>query len=205
MSKQKVSSMVRGASMAAEVWARLDKAVKDKGGVDKDLHLLAREGGQAMIDQIADMLVRAGAATRNAYLVTVDYTQSLARMIAEGKYGYVSKYVVATNFPMSGTGIFATDVVVVHFDRNIESYKAIKELEQMSIQPAPIEYLLALGAKYPDLQREYPIVALGSVCSSSDGDQYVPVLDRWYAERRLLLLDRSDVWVPNYRFLAFHK
>lgn len=106
--KSKVSAMVSGAGMAADVWTRLDKAVKAQGGTDEDLHLLAREEGQAMIDQIAWLLVRAGAASRNVFPVTLDYGQSLDQMIAAGNYDYRNDYITAENFPVNGEGKVTT-------------------------------------------------------------------------------------------------
>lgn len=55
--KSNVSAMTGGSRMAVEVWTRLDRAVKAKGGNDEDLYQLACDEGQAKIDQIADMLV----------------------------------------------------------------------------------------------------------------------------------------------------
>lgn len=203
--KSKVSAMVSGAGMAADVWTRLDRAVKAKGGVDEDLHLLARDEGQAMIDQIADLLVKAGAATRNAYPVTVNYAVSLTDMIAAGKYGYANEYITAKNFPIQGEGEVNTEVVLVHFNRDITSEAVVTELAQMGLEPAKLEHLLAFGSKFPEIQREFPIVALGSSWVGSRGSRCVPFLDYWRAERRLHLYCWVDGWSGNYRFAAVRK
>jgi hypothetical protein len=197
--------MVSGAGMAADVWTRLDRAVKAKGGVDEDLHLLARDEGQAMIDQIADLLVKAGAATRNAYPVTVNYAVSLADMIVAGKYDYANEYITATNFPIQGEGEVNTEVVLVHFNRDISSEAAVTELAQMGLEPAKLEHLLAFGSKFPEIQREFPIVALGSSWVDSRGGRRVPCLGRWYAERRLFLYCWDGEWPGRYRFAAVRK
>jgi hypothetical protein len=51
---------------------------------------------------------------------------------------------------------------------------------------APIEYLFAFGEKYPEEQRKYPIIGLGSVAKVLS-DHCVPFPDRSDAERDLCL------------------
>ena len=141
MSSSKASTLARGAGMAADVWTRLDSAVKAQGGTDEDLHLLAREAGQPMIDQIASLLVRAGAASRNVYPVTVDYGQTLDQMIEAGKYDCWNDNITAENFPIEGNGTVNTEVVLVHFDRAISSENALKTMEHMALEPAKPAHL----------------------------------------------------------------
>lgn len=203
--KSKVSAMVSGAGMAADVWTRLDHAVKAQGGTDEDLHLLARGEGQAMIDQIAATLVRAGATTRNAYPVTTDYGQSLADMIAAGKYDWTNESITAENFPVQGEGTVKLEIVLFHPNRDIESEDVVKELDQMGLRPATLPELCAYGAKYPETQREFPIVALGSSWVGPDGDRCVPCLDGFSQERYLDLGYWDDGWDADCRFAAVRK
>lgn len=202
------SAVVRGASKAASIWNKIDTAVKAKGGTDEALDILDTKDGAPLVDVIADLLVKAELKTRNRFAVTVDYSQPLADMVGAGKYDFVDDNIVAKNFPLVGTGLVEQEVVVVHFDRSISSDTAVAELEQMGLKPAPIEYLLALGAKHLDLQREYPIVAFGSVWTDSDGYPYVlyvPCLGPWIVGRELHLRDWVGGWSPHYRFLALRK
>jgi hypothetical protein len=72
-----------------------------------------------------------------------------------------------------------------------------------------IEHLLAFGAKYPDEQRKYPIIALGSFCSVY-GNRVVPELWRdgrqGYTDRRNLNLSHWYCeWHESCRFLVVRK
>lgn len=199
------SAIARGASMAADVWGKLDDRVKAKGGTEDAMHILAKDEGAPLLDVIADILVKAELKTRKRFPVEVDYAKSLADMVKAGKYDYASDNIVAKNFPIEGTGVVETELVLVHFDRDIGSDAAIKELEQMGLVPCKIEHLLALGAKHPDLQREYPIICLGSSWVGSGGDRDVPYLSDWRAGRRLDLDWFGSRWGRYCRFAAVRK
>lgn len=198
------SAIARGASMAADVWSKLDAKIKEKGGTEDALHVLAKEEGAPLLDVIADLLVKAELKTRNRS-VEVNYAKSLADMVKAGKYDCANENIVAKNFPIEGTGVVETELVFVHFNRDIGSEAAIKELEQMGLVPCKIEHLLALGAKHPDLQREYPIICLGSSWVVSDGRRGVPCLSYWFAGRRLRLRWFDREWARYCRFAAVRK
>ena len=75
----------------------------------------------------------------------------------------------------------------------------------MGLCPATLQELCAFGEKYPDIQREFPVVALGSVYVSLYGRRGVPYLGSWGAGRGLGLFSRGDEWCPSDRFLAARK
>lgn len=141
----------------------------------------------------------------NAYRIEVDYDMSLADMVRAGKYDYVNCSIVAKNIPIEGTGVVSTEVVLVHFDRCLTSGNAIKELEPMSLAPCHVEHLLALGAKYPELQRAYPILCLGPSWVRVHGYWRVPYLG-YQGTRRFLSLCWVDNGLPRpCRFAAVRK
>jgi hypothetical protein len=191
--------------MAASVWGKLDARVKEKGGTEDAIHVLDKPGGEGLLGVIADLLVKAELKTRNRFLVTIDYSRPLDQMIAAGKYSYVNENITVANFPITDTGKVETEIILVDFGRDIESDDAEKELATMGLEPAGIEHATAFGEKYPDVQREYPIVFLGSVWSGSDGDPHVPFLGCWSDLRELCLDCRSDEWARDYRFAAVRK
>ena len=203
--KSKISAMVSGAGMAADVWTRLDGAVKKQGGIDEDLHLLARDEGQPMIDMIAALLVKAGAATRNVYPITVNYAQAFEEMVGAGKYDYRNDCITAVNFPITGEGMVNYEAVLFHPNRDLESEDAVKEMTQIGLEPAKTEHLLAFGAKFPEIQREFPVVALGSSWVRPHRSRNVPYLDRWFGERDLRLIRWAGEWFAYCRFLALRK
>lgn len=94
------------------------------------------------------------------------------------------------------------EIVLVHFDRVISSDDVVAELNRLGLEPARMEHACALSVKYPDLQREYPIVFLGSVWVSPRGGRNVPYLDHWSDGRRLDLLWWGFDWDRVYRFAA---
>lgn len=191
--------------MAASVWSKLDGKVKAKGGTEDAIHVLDQPDGDGLLDAIANLLVRAELKTRNRFAVTVDYSTPLETMVAEGKYDYVNPNITVANFPITGTGVVEEEIILVHLDRDISSDDAVRELHEMGLEPARIEHATAFGAKYPDVQREYPIVFLGSVWTHSGGRRSVPCLGYWDAKRELYLLWWRADWNRAYRFAAVRK
>ena len=139
------------------------------------------------------------------FKVNVDYSQSLSVMIEAGKFDRVSEACTSKNFPVEGEGQVDVDVVIVHLDRHATTTGEVEaELDKRGLRPARIEELLALGTAYPDLQREYPIVALGSGCVLGV-DGIVPVLFRDVDRRELSLDYYEDEWERHCRFAAVRK
>ena len=198
------SAVAHGASMAASVWSKLDEAVKAKGGTEDALHVLDKKEGAPLIDVIADILVKAELKTRIRFPTTVDYRQSLADMVAAGKYDYANEHIVAKNFPITGEGTVETELILVHFDHDISSEDAVKEMEQMGLEPAKVEHLMAYGAQHWDGKPKL-VAALGSSRVCPRGYRYVPYLLGWRGGRGLGLLDWGDDWAAVYRFLAVCK
>ncbi len=142
--------------------------------------------------------------------VIADYSRSLAVMIAAGSYGYANPNILADNFPMRGEGTQEIETFLVQFwNWDIYSEKAITELDKRGYRPANISELLAFGERYPDLQRQFPIVALGSEWQPRGGGRLYPFLDTDGGVRRLCL-DNLGIpyyggWSDRYRFLAVRK
>jgi len=133
--------------------------------------------------------------------ITVDYGLSLTEMIAQGRYDWTNRDITEECFPVKGIGKVERGVELIHLGYDISSDDALKELTKRGLRPATIEELLAFGAKYPDLQRKFPIVGLGSSAHVS-GFRYVPYLHGSVA-RRVLNLDWYDHgWYDGDRFLA---
>jgi hypothetical protein len=153
---------------------------------------------------VADHLVKVGTVKYNRYPVKSNYT-SLKDAIAAGKCDYVNDYITANCSTLTGEIVVDTELVLYHPNRNIESDDVVEELDQMGLRPATLQELCAFGEKYPDIQREFPIVALGYVCANSLGYRLVPNLGSWYTGRKLSLNDWGGEWRPDHRFLAARK
>jgi hypothetical protein len=58
---------------------------------------------------------------------------------------------------------------------------------------------------HPELQRQFPIVALGSVWVNPVGGAYSPYLSSWFDTRELDLFLHDFDWADSCRFLAVGK
>lgn len=134
----------------------------------------------------------------------VDCGMTLDQMIAAGSYDWTNSDITAKRFLLSGTGKVAFEPKIFHFDRDISSENAIKEMEKDGFRPAKIEELLAYGAILPDEQRKHPIIALGSVAEVG-GVRHVPCLDSYDSERDLDLDWWGGAWSGRCRFLGVRK
>lgn len=121
-------------------------------------------------------------------------------MIRAGSYDYVNPDITPDHFSIEGEGEKIVTVELVHFNRQMTSDEVEKEFKARGLKLCRIEHLLALGAKYPELQRQFPILALGSVWRYPDGGRYVPELWTHVVERRLDLPWRGPRWGAHYRF-----
>lgn len=87
---------------------------------------------------------------------------------------------------------------------------ALSAMKKVRCRPAIINELQALGEKYPGLQHEFDIVALGSVYSlftPGEGEElYVPVLSSEKGEPKIKLeslsFHRNYDWKGNFRFAS---
>lgn len=138
------------------------------------------------------------------YPVAVNYDLSLAGMIRAGRYDWVNSDITGEHFPVNGVDTKEVVFELVHFNQDMSSDDVLRKLDKRGMRPATIEELLAFGEKYPELQRQFPIVALGSVWRRLD-DRDVPYLYRYGSERDLHLYWFEDRWSGNFRFLAVRK
>jgi len=193
------SNLISGMGIALSLVQGLVEAVKKVGGSDDDLHRLVTEEGKPTLAKIAGLIA---GIVRQTFRVVVDYSRDLAQMIADGAYDYVNSDITADHFPIKGEGKQEREIELFHFNRTISSDDAIKEMAAAGYRPAFIEELLAFGQAQPELQRQFPIVALGSVWRSPDGYRYIPCLRRCDAGRGLCLGSFGPDWRGSFRFAA---
>lgn len=140
-----------------------------------------------------------------SYRVSVNYDQTIEQLVMDGKYDWFSKDVTSGHFPSNEKGVAEVLVYLVNFNRDISSEDAVKELDRQGLRPATLKELLALGIAQPDLQRNNPIVALGSTWRDSIGDVRVPFLGGGGSRRRLYLLWWLGDWPSYWPFAAVQK
>lgn len=169
--------------------------------------LKTQEQGQALIeapsyvDRFDQLITELVGKLTNTYMVTVDYARSLEAMIKAGNYGYVNEDITPKNFPITGKGKVDLEVVLVSF--NIKE-SALKELDELGLRAATLPELLAFGEMHSEVQRAFPIIALGSIANVG-GNRHVPSLDGWGGERELRLSWFGSRWFGHCRFAAVRK
>lgn len=139
----------------------------------------------------------------SSFNITVDYSHSLEEMIKSGGYDYINSYIIEKNFSLNGRGIHKFSAVIFHFENVSMSPDAIiVEMNKRGYRPAKIEELLAVGKNHPNIQRKFPIVAMGSIWKRTLVRRRVSYLGG-SDENRILSIYRFNVgWRSVYRFLA---
>ena len=204
-SKKEKSAIVRGAGLLTSIFTGLQKEVNKRGGDEEDIHRLTIPEGEELIGQIAELIVKAGYPRKQDFKITIDYTRILERMIKAGNYDWVNDDITADRFSVKGEGRQELIITLFHFNKTMSSDKVKSEMEKQGFRPAKVEELLALGEKYPDLQKEFPITALGSVWQNPHGNHSVPSL-YWPGVKRALALGWLEGgWSAGWRFAALCK
>lgn len=140
--------------------------------------------------------------------LNIDYTKTVEQAITDGNYDWKNSDITAKNFPispeMTGKKV-EVKTKLFHFNRDISSDDAITEMDKDGYRPATLMELLVLGFLFPKLQRQFPIVALGSVWYDADGGRGVPCLDACGSGRRLRLHWFDGGWGARCRCLGVRK
>ena len=122
-------------------------------------------------------------------------------LLSSGQYEEVNGDVSDRNFPVTGSRWDRElGIELVHVGHSSPTDQILLRLDIRGLRPATAAELLALGAKYPDLQRQFPIVALGQEWRGR-----AVFLDGSRKERTVRLGWRGGSWNANYRFAAIHK
>ena len=139
------------------------------------------------------------------FKVTVDYDLSFDQMVAQGHYDWVNVGLHPHYFPIKGKGRGEVELELVHFGHTVTDAEVEKFLAKRGLKPASLEHLLAFGARYPKMQKQFPIAAIGSVWAPTRGDRLAPYLDASLRERLLNLSWGKGMWEGKFRFLVVRK
>ncbi len=140
-------------------------------------------------------------AERNKFPVEIDYSRTLAQMIAAGKYYAANVSIDDRFFHIQGEGKKKVVLEIVRFHWAISGDEARSLIQKRGLQPARLEHLLAFGAAYPLEQKKYSIVALGTVWKSGK-DKFTAFLYYGVKLRWLRLNWGVDEWEADFAFLA---
>ena len=203
--KAKKGEFVSALGVVFEIIKKISDAIKSLGGNDEDLRRVLTEDGLAK--KVAEVIMTSKQKACETYKVIVDYSLSLAKMIEAGKYDWFNEDITDKNFTIQGMGQHEVELVLVHLDRDATTKEVLDYLKEQCLEPAKIEHLLAFGAAYRDVQREFLIIALGSSFVNDNGNRFYPYLDGSDDWRKLSLYweDDGDPWDGACRFLALRK
>lgn len=141
----------------------------------------------------------------NVFRVMINYDLSVEDAVKAGKYDWKDNNILSKNFPSKREGMIEAEIILVHFNCDMDSDDALRELNKQGLRPAELPELTAFGAKYPDVQRDFPIIALASVWQSPRGFRGVPYLCRDSGARFLSLFWFDSRWSSRCRFAALRK
>jgi hypothetical protein len=110
------------------------------------------------------------------FTVTVGETVSVEDAVKAGKFDWSNDNITSKNFSKLTDGQKSDkEVFLFHFNKTMSSEEVIAKMDKAGYRPGNIWDLIGLAVKEPDLQRKFPIIALGSVCELG-GDRHVPCL-----------------------------
>lgn len=202
---RKKSEFLKSAGKMWSIMQAIVNAVLEMGGGDEDLHRLLTDSKLAQ--QVAKLIMSGRQKAGDTFKVVVDYSKSLAEMIRLGKYDWANDDINDKHFPIQGAGQHEAELVLVHFNKDITTKEVLAHLSSNDLKAAEIEHLLVFGTIYPEIQKEFPVVALGSVWVLGGGFRDCPYLSFVGGGRELGLGWRGDddQWGGGCRFLAVRK
>lgn len=140
------------------------------------------------------------------YKICVDYDMSLEDMVIAGKYDWGNRSINIINFPYKGKGKSEIELKLVCFGKDTQYEEVVAGLESLGLRPGTLPELLALGAAYPDLQLEFPIVQVGTIWQNIDRSGRRGIyLRRGNKERGLSAIWLEHGFLKWYRFIGVEK
>ncbi|OGD70184.1 hypothetical protein A3I18_00960 [Candidatus Campbellbacteria bacterium RIFCSPLOWO2_02_FULL_35_11] len=130
------------------------------------------------------------------YMILVDETKAVEELVTEGMYDQSSDDVTSVNFPQPNPKREERETALFHSGA---------EMDKAGYWPGTIHDLLGFGIAQPDLQREFSIIALGSVCLLYGNRRYVAGLCEVAGGRRISLVCFDTTWGARCRFLGVRK
>lgn len=208
MERKNIAVIVSAVGFLTAFISALMTAVNKRGGNDDDVYRLSLPEGQNLIDQIADIIVGAGKAVderaRKTFRVIGNFS-SIAEGIKAGGYDKLFSSALSPE-DIKGATVHSVDMHVKL--AQLDQIVLIKELVAQLPSLVDLATLLAFGAQWPDVQREFPIA---TVWEDSEGQLWFAALDDNHQRRRLEialdgpLFNSTDIaseWGGEMRFLV---
>lgn len=138
------------------------------------------------------------------YVVSPGYGRPLGELLAAGGYDHANEYLTEERFPVADDrgGASAVEVALVCLEHRATTDEVGRAVEAAGLRAGGIAELLALGAEQPELQRSFPIVALGAASDYPHDYRRIPFLWGTPRVRHLDLRWDEHGWGGNIRFLC---
>lgn len=170
--------------------------------------LVNKLGGMDVVDNIlrgvVGVTIMVISYITQIFTVLVDETKTVEELVREGKFNWSNSDITSKNFPKHGGKTEKREISLFHFNKTMTSDQVIDEMDKAGYRPATIWELLCLAVAQPNIQREFPVIALGSVCVIG-GNRHVADLCRLAGWRYLDLLWFGHVWNDRCRFAGVRK
>lgn len=154
-----------------------------------------------------NLIIESGKKTAEFLTLVVNYSRSLKDSIKAGGYDWVNSDITEEHFPAEKQekGKKEQSFSLYHFGKDAESDWVIVQMDKDGKRPATIRELLVYGEKFPETQRQFPIIELGSVWVRCGGNCDYAYLDSSSGGRDLDLNWYGFRWHDYCRFLAVGK
>jgi hypothetical protein len=204
------SAMGRGeekvmSSDVSAIFQRLIDKLKQRGQSEDDIVRAVDSQGDGLLEKIADTMTKAAHNPRETFPLSVNYDLPLEEAINAGNHQGVHGSITPENVPSTRHGQAHLDIILVRYDQRMESENVLHELNREGLRAAELPELFAFGAEYPEVQRKFSIVGLGSVWKDRKGYRNVPCLYEASEGRYLDLHWWDDGWYSYSRFAAIRK
>lgn len=188
------------AEISAGVTRVLPKALTEIN--PKTLIARLNTDGEGLAAALNDMLREYLGEAQEQYPITVPYGggETIANLLAAGKYDWTNNDITDEHFPQEGSGDKSVVIELKHYGVALSSKDATARLKEDGLRPANAAEILAFGAAYPDVQREFPVISLGQTWRYPVGRRIVVYLGRSGAGRYARLRWFGDGWNGLCRF-----
>ncbi len=182
---------------------QLNSLVKKAGGHEHVLRILSGDLKIQLLSTTAEAVV---VPTDVDQFMTVNPDLAFEERITRGHYGWRNSDLTEKRFPVTAEQVGDWDWKIFHFDRNISSEGALRLMKEDGYDAGQIGHILAFGEKYPEEQRKFPIIGLGSVARAVlYRYRLVPELLDGDGGRGLDLRWFGLGWYRFYRFLGVRR
>jgi len=207
--KEKRNDFLAEAESVWRIGKVLFRAVLEQGGGSEEI--VSALSNQDLLKRIAEMIIDDFEKPEGPFEIIIDYERSLGEMIRAGNYNWVSDGILEQEGVFEGKrGEQETEAFLFSFSKRIAIPEIKEKMEKKGFQPARIEHLLAFGATYPEFQKKFPIICLGSTFRETNIGPSLPRVPALVFEqgKRCLCLKPSwhlVGWEENCRFLAVRR